>query len=366
MKKYQYLKLLFFSIPFFFISCTTTKVYTETKDLLYENGVCVSETISKEANGKIIESHTKTSYNLYEINRVDLENKSKIDFHFILAEKDNDLKSKYDEYKFKLTNIVYDKESERFIDANVIGTKTIKNKKNKKMKEKDSLLLKRVEGDKFKFEDEILFEKSLRLLQREYFDNPNIVEKQGNSYRRELTVSEVSVESTVNIPYVLYFTLGKPFVIMGASLLNLLECTGYAFLNFMGGFCYSKGDYSSSDSIWYMPSFKTAAENFKTAKEKKKIENYPEYHIPFTNNEIKVHETDEYAESYFITKDNVNLKKDTVRYLKNTMSVSLSASADMDYTAGVVGLIGTGITIPISVTSWVLGFLAGIESLAGY
>ena len=44
----------------------------------------------------------------------------------------------------------------------------------------------------------------------------------------------------------------------------------------------------------------------------------------------------------------------------NTLSVNLSAKADANQTASTVGVIGTIITVPVSVVSWIGGAAYGI------
>ena len=68
------------------------------------------------------------------------------------------------------------------------------------------------------------------------------------------------------------------------------------------------------------------------------------------------------SNSTFVNDDNaVNVSRVAMDYT-NEMSVARSAKADAEYTAGVVGLVGTGLTIPIAGLSWVAGFAGGIAS----
>ena len=46
--------------------------------------------------------------------------------------------------------------------------------------------------------------------------------------------------------------------------------------------------------------------------------------------------------------------------LANTMEVTRSAKADAAATAAVAGAIGTGVTIPVSVATWIGGAVTGV------
>ena len=66
------------------------------------------------------------------------------------------------------------------------------------------------------------------------------------------------------------------------------------------------------------------------------------------------------ALSAFLDEKKANIKSETTEHFSNKMVVSRSASADAKYTAGVVGVIGTGTTIPVSVLTWIGGAVVGV------
>ena len=193
-------------------------------------------------------------------------------------------------------------------------------------------------------------------------EDAEIHESQGKSYRTEENLKEITVVSVPNKTYIAYSIMGKPFVIAGVAAWNLLKCAGYSFYNFVGGYNLTLGKDKADMPLWLMPSMKTAKDKFAVAKAANEIVYYPEYHLPFTDNTITVVSTEQESAARYITKDNVEIKRQTVDHLTNTMSVNKSVEADAAYTAGVAGLIGTGVTIPVAAASWVVGFGSGIAA----
>lgn len=167
-----------------------------------------------------------------------------------------------------------------------------------------------------------------------------------------------TVNSKTNGSYVAYSFLGKPFVILGSSLWNLLKCTGYAFYNFAGGY----STVTNGQFFWKMPDTKKAREKAAVARKNNGIAHYPEYHKPFTNNTMEVYTYKQKTDNVFseLTDNQVKIYDETHTHYDNTISVSRSAQADANSTAAVIGVAGTALTIPISGTTFVLGAAAGV------
>ena len=165
----------------------------------------------------------------------------------------------------------------------------------------------------------------------------------------------VRVESTPDVGFILYSFLGKPFVIVGASAWNALRCAGYALYNFSGG--YSAVVYG--DAYWKMPDYRKSKETAAAAREANRIKHYPEYHIPFTSNVITVDRFDKDV-SVLSLADGEEIIPVETQVLGNKMSVSRSAAADAASTAAVAGLVGTVVTIPVSVLTWIGGAVVGV------
>ena len=195
---------------------------------------------------------------------------------------------------------------------------------------------------------------------KEFAEMPE--EKSAAKKRSEICVEKVTVHSTLNSGYVAYSFLGKPFVILGATTWNILKCFGYAFMNFGGGYNLATGNYSSNnDSVWMLPSYKKSKEKASVAKEINRIKHYPEYHKAFTNNHIEVDTYNQMsgAESSSIS-DSEKIYAIQHSEFDNTMSVSLSSKSDAASTAATANIIGTAVTIPISVVTWVGGAAIGL------
>ena len=179
--------------------------------------------------------------------------------------------------------------------------------------------------------------------------------------RTEEFVEKATVESKTNGKYVAYSFLGKPFVWLGTGIWNVLKCFGYAFINFGGGYNLVSGKANSENLAWKLPSYKKSKEKAAAAKEANTIQYYPEYHKPFTDNRIIVDTYDKKIETEQLSFEDAEKIKSANRVVYgNTMSVSLSAKADAASTSAMAGLVGTAVTIPISVTSWIGGAAAGI------
>lgn len=179
--------------------------------------------------------------------------------------------------------------------------------------------------------------------------------------KNEAFVERATVESQTNGNYVAYSFLGKPFVLLGAGIWNVLKCFGYAFINFGGGYNLVSGEASSENLIWKLPSYEESKEKATVAKEANKIQHYPEYHKAFTDNKIIVDTWDKKIESEKLSLEDAEKIKAANRVVYgNQMSVSLSAKSDAASTMATAGLVGTAITIPVSVLTWVGGAAFGI------
>lgn len=176
--------------------------------------------------------------------------------------------------------------------------------------------------------------------------------------RNERYVEQVTVKSIPNTNYIIYSFLGKPFVILGSSAWSLLKCTGYAFINFAGGYStVTKGDF-----FWKMPDTKAAKKKADEARKNNGISHYPEYHKPFTDNTIDVYCFKQRTDNTFavLTDNKANIFDEQHSKYDTSISVSRSATADANSTAAVIGLVGTIVTVPISVITWVGGAAAGV------
>lgn len=176
--------------------------------------------------------------------------------------------------------------------------------------------------------------------------------------RNETYVEKVTVTSKTNGKYVAYSFLGKPFVILGASAWNLIKCTGYAFINFAGGY----NTVTNGEFFWKMPDTKGAKEKAAEARKNNGIAYYPEYHKAFTDNTIEVYSFKQKTDNNFsvLAENTVKVYDEQHTTYDNSISVSMSAAADANATAAVVGLAGTIVTVPVSAVTFVGGAVAGV------
>ena len=177
----------------------------------------------------------------------------------------------------------------------------------------------------------------------------------------ERYTEKVTVNSTPNTGYIVYSFLGKPFVIVGSTAWNLLKCTGYAFVNFVGGY----STVSNGNFLWMMPDTEGAKKKAAEARANNGIAYYPEYHKPFTDNTIAVYSYKQKGENEFLVlSGDMKVYDEQERNYDNSISVSRSASADAQSTAAVIGVVGTCVTVPVSAVMWGGGFLAGVCTTA--
>ncbi len=363
----RYLLLTILLTPLFFASCVTTSVYVETNDKLYEDEVLIQEQSSLTKN-KHLKSQTTVTYH-------DLSNagylitstsRTATKAHSFMATVTRKYGSTYSDVEYTLIETTLNRTTNKFTTT-ALGTKTARIDSNGNfVSSSDGNATVMFKGSTFSSDDEDLFKQVASLTSVALGSKSGLAyaseisEGNGKSYYIEEKVEEITVESEPNTEYIVYSFLGKPFVILGTGVWNILKCAGYAIINAGAGYNMTLGSERADLPIWMMPSMSTAREKFEEAKEANEIPYYPEYHIPFTNNRITVVTTEQHSNEAFITKKNAVVVSRVSRDYTNTMSVQRSAQADAAYTAGVAGLIGTGVTIPVAGLSWVAGFAAGI------
>lgn len=347
-----------------FCSCQSTRVYIKEHEEFYEDNVLIEDKASvikydyKDADcqkfqkKKVMSEEIKHTYNVSDTYNVVSQEKDKEVVHLFLVDSKKTAKSKKENFNFKLVEA--ERQNESLSNLNVIGTREAKFKKGKFSKKK---------GKKFKKTDEALFKKVVADLEDQIKnkDSDDISENTSQNITRKNYSERIQINSTPNGSYIFYTIAGKPFVIAGAATWNVLRCAGYSVINFLGGYAAVT---SSGDAVfWKLPSYSKSKDKAYEAKEANKIKYYPEYHLPFTNNHIIV---DKYEKN--INVENLTAEGreqiEVAEHMEydNTMSVKRSSKADAASTAATGGLIGTVVTIPVSVTSWVGGAVFGIAA----
>ena len=354
------LLVLFF--PLALMSCMSTRVYVETNDQLYEDDILIQESSSLTRDGKPKKTAVTTYHDLSSAGYIVTNtNGSKITAHSFTATKNAVQGQSYSEVEFSLVETILDTRSNTYT-TEVIGKKTARlSKDGSYISSTEGSSTNFFKGDSFSEVDEAFFADIAATTAWGLATGlEEINESSGKRYRTEETIKEITVNSVPNSQYIVYSILGKPFVLLGTGLWNLIKCLGYSFYNFAGGYNLTTGQVSENMPIWLMPSMETAKEKFAAGKEANAIQYYPEYHLPFTDNTITVVTTEQMSNSTFVNEDNaVNFSQYSMDYT-NEMSVARSAKADAEYTAGVVGLVGTGLTIPIAGLSWIGGAAVGV------
>lgn len=384
----------------FFTSCESTRVYMQSTLRTYEDDVLVAESYKEvlqhqSEKGKLQKRKDKliTLVKNYDLSNsgfivVDTTTKTTTEgnvsksetvltLHSFVAEKKESSKEANAQITYTLVETKYFEKTTTQDGKSSVKKEYKTDTKGKKtffVNSKGAIVAKsnnggtsvKITGDVFSSEDEAFFENILSLT-LPLITAPetlgNIAEDSGKSYRTEETRKTITVVSRPNGEYIFYQIAGKPFVIAGCAAWNLLKCAGYAIINFAGGYQLTTGGSGwgeGGNSYWLMPSIKTAKDRFEDARSDNRIAYYPEYHIPFTNNEITVKKIEVEALSAFLDEKKANIKSETTEHFSNKMVVSRSASADAKYTAGVVGVIGTGTTIPVSVLTWIGGAVVGV------
>lgn len=345
----------------FLSSCQSTRVYVKSQSLFYDNDTIVEERSSvtrydyKDKNGTVsekqkeVEAYTKTYYDFSDNYIITEKDNSKKLVHYFLAEREITSRKGKDTVTFYLIETEVS-QKQKSGTTKVLGQKKVNYSKGVFKDFSSTIEFTKAEEELYK----TVSEKFLQQLNKSGEEEGTL----DNSLRlrTENSTEKITVVSNTNGSYIAYSFLGKPFVIAGASVWNVLKCFGYAVINFMGGYAFFDG---YSDDFWLMPSYSASKAKADAAKEANSIKYYPEYHIPFTNNHITV---DKYNRDVEVKKilgeDAENITAVEHYEYDNTMSVTLSAETDAVSTAAVAGVVGTVITIPVSGASWIMGFVA--------
>ncbi len=340
-------------------SCMSTREYVKTTNRLYQDEVLVAETQTLTLDGNVKEESSKQFYDLSDVysSLSWKEEDEKAWMTSFVAQKESQGNS--GKITFTLMEYVYDKASNTY-STTELGKKEVKTKNGNLVSQNDQSGREvKAKGDKFNDEWEEAFNNNLgSMLQVINGEEKNALANSDSEHFRTVTECEkVVVNSTPNGKYIFYSIVGKPFVIAGVTAWNLIKCAGYALINFGGGYNATTG--KANGKLWYMPSYKKAKEKAVVAREANKIQYYPEYHLPFTNNTIVV---DKYDRDITVlsVEDGEIITPIEHQELNNTMEVSRSAAADAASTAAVAGMIGTAVTIPVSVATWVGGAVVGV------
>ena len=312
-------------VPLLFLSCVSTHVYEKDSAQFYENNILQEETVTLKKDSKVKETteavyRSSTLDNLQVLSRTETTNGGSKKMKVQLFEGD----ALYVEQELSVQESSVGSASDA--GATVSGDKRA--------------LAKRAAQ---KVLDETARESDADVA--------------GSTTRMLALQEQIQVDSRPNGKYIAYTILGKPFVMVGAASVNLLKCVGYAFINFLGGY----NTVVNGEFFWKMPDVKKSKEKARLAREANRITVYPEYHVPFTNNHITVTETTSEAVNAIAAAngDVQVLSKESYVY-DNTLSVERSAAADANSTAATIGFIGTIITVPVSVVTWIGGAAAGI------
>ncbi len=385
---------------FSFMSCESTRQYTRTTDKHYEDGVLTyveyKDVYNKELSDGTKKPETKKEYSelYYDFSNAGyIETDSKVFLtgekgdrrcsgqwtaHSFVAKKLISSENENIEVTYSLVETVFsevvkedgdDVSATQDYKTSVIGNKIFYVGDNGKIVSDGG----KFHGDDFSAEDEEFFENVLALTLPIILDanggtdiaTKSVLEEENTSYKTKETFDNITVKSYPDQNYIMYSIFGKPFVIAGCTAWNFVKCVGYACINFAGGYQLVTGGNGwgpHKDEYWLMPSFKTAHRKFEEAKEKNAIEHYPEYHLPFTDNTIIIEGSVQESADAYLTPENSHVTRSYREEIPNELSVARSAAADAAYTAGVVGVIGTGVTIPVGVVSWIGGAAAGIAS----
>ena len=348
-----------------FCSCQSTRVYIKEHEEFYQDDVLVEDKASvtkydykdsdcQKFQKKTVQSEEIThTYNVADLYKVVSSEKDSDVVHMFWVDSKRTEKSKTEKFNFKLVEA--NLKNNKLSDFNIIGKReaTLKNGKISGKK-----------GSKFKKDDEALYKDVVANLEeqvKKLSDEDDVSENTSQNITRKNYSERIQINSTPNGSYIFYTIAGKPFVIAGAATWNVLRCAGYSVINFLGGYAAVT---SSGDAVfWKLPSYSKSKDKAYEAKEANKIKYYPEYHLPFTNNHIIV---DKYEKN--INVENLTAEGreqiEVAEHMEydNTMSVKRSSKADAASTAATGGLIGTVVTIPVSVTSWVGGAVFGIAA----
>lgn len=330
-----YLSIFCFLFGTVLASCSTTE-YIRDSYQLYENDVLQAESATLKKGDKVVDTSSKY-YHTTQIDDIKISTTT-------LKTSD----SKYETMHIQLYNS----------DNNLLAEKDILTLNGNY--EKDSNLKTYITDEEFTE----LTGKSINEFFMDGFNQTNeevaaatAEDKDGETLKAVESMENIKVESKLNKSFITYQVLGKPCVIAGATTWNLLKCSGYAVVNFIAGYSATTGGGVS----WLMPDVKGAKTKAAEAKEANRVKTYPEFHVSGTNNHITVNSLKTETSNVF-SEENKQVKvvsEDKFEY-DNTLSVNLSAKADANQTASTVGVIGTIITVPVSVVSWIGGAAYGI------
>ena len=357
---------LLFAISCLFMSCVSIREYTKESTQFYKDDEVLVERTSLKRDGKVKEEIVR-NYSNFQMDELSVKsvkistNKSKTDSLQVWLYKTVDGGSQFyatNAFKIKDGVVVKDSTSSGEGSTAKAAVPPPNSGKNRRARQSPA-------QSKTPSAEEIEEERKAELLLQAL----DIIMAEANGYSIEneesdgsvrsiTSVEKVKVESRPNGSYIFYSIAGKPFVIAGTTALNLLKCAGYALYNFAGGYSTA----TEGKAYWKMPDTKKARAKAKEARENNGIKYYPEYHLPFTNNHIEVTKIDSETLNPFSTVEGVRedrIISETTQTYDNTISVERSA-ADANSTAATVGLIGTVVTVPVSVVTWIGGAAFGI------
>lgn len=369
MRTINYTYTLIFVFLASLCSCMSTRVYEKTSKELYEGNVLIEKSEVLTLDGKEKNSSSEKFYDFSDVYSKAEEDDKSIRYHTFTGLSQKSSKKDYDSIDISLMEYVVDKSTGEILSYNQ-GTRNVRIKDGKIVKQNvgtsSGIIYVEASGEEFSEPYEsALKEEILTYLTKDKNDADEVSEESESSagnLKSVTNIERVTVESSPNGKFIAYSIIGKPFVIAGSSAWNLVKCAGYALINFAGGYNMSSGKSSSNNmKIWYMPSYKAAKAKAAEAKANNGIKYYPEYHLPFTNNHIKVEKFDRDIH-VVVTSDG---QAETITPIEtfeydNTISVERSAKADAASTAATADLIGTAVTIPVSVGTWIGGFAIGI------
>ncbi len=309
--------VIFFNLfPLLFISCVSTKVYETRTARVFQDDVLIVEEVNTLKNGK------KKSFDSTIYRYVDFDDEDGDAIHAVLERK---IKNKSE----KTSISIYE-------NKELIETKEFKSKKGK------------IKRFKKNSENEQLMKLAYDAMNEEKIQDKG-------KWISKVTTERVSVESTPNMKFVAYSFLGKPFVILGSSVWNLVKCVGYGCINFFGGYT----TVTDRNFLWVTPDIAGSKKKYQEQRVKNTIV-YPEYHVPFTDNKIAVKKMNTEVSNIFKENNTVKVLSEEEFVYDNTLSVKKSASADAALTASVVGVVGSVVSVPISGVTWLGGAVYGI------
>ena len=303
------------------VSCATTNTYTKSADLFYEDGKLVTSVNTETKDGKIVKNEREV-YKQFAVEQgaymVSVRHKADL-----LKEKGEGL------------ILVYDS------NRNPVASCDFTERKGK-------IVLSRplVETEP----QDMAVQEAVEFLQGKDIGQ-SLKDKSEGSLSRVTTTERITVESKPDGKWIAYSFLGRPFVVIGSTVWSVLKCTGYAFVNFLGGNHYAK----TGQGMWMVPSVKDAVAARDAAKAANSIQ-YEEYHKTFTKNHITVESATTTAENVFTSAEKISVTAHDVKSFDNTIRVANSVKADSAATASVVNVIGNVVTIPVSGLTWVGGF----------